>query len=988
MRGLCRLTEILAFGLVTVLLACSGCHHRAWYFRRANEDAHGLINEKSGGTPWAVPAGYSLVPSPDSRLAPVDCLASPRLPCPTPSLYAYQLPALRSRAQQVLGADQSQEELSTDQQDDDAPKGVPIPADAWETLPAQCLRRMLEFDSIRREADYTKENFDDFELSSQVESNEPELTLEDIVDLALLNSREYQTQKETLFLVSLNLSEERFAYVNKFSNFGNGTVPDYTHNRSGGITQNRLAIPSGVRGDKLLITGGDLFASFANNVLLTFNGPDGFAADVSSTLLVDYAQPLLQRDIRFESLTQAERNLVYAARDFARFRKQFFTDFSELYYRIILSFRQVEIEAQNYFSLVRAFNQAEAEYRSEFVPRVQVDQVEQSLLGGRGSLIGTCNSVEQSLDSLKIAMGIPTETPLNVNLTELNELTRLDQLSVSSDSTTRVLRRLRNESQRPDRVVLASTGAVLIERLLEAAQLTTEEVGEEIAELRSWRARLLVDEARLASQQELAALQLEVESETPSAEIIFQRANVHARYLTKLITRQLEYAELLHSPDQLIAFAEQQLQLAAEVNELGPKFQDLFGSENKELRLAELPALVVETNSIRERLMKLVDEIDEFNSMRVINDPDEDLRRIVEDVTRLAETVENTVGASQFGLKPIEINPDDAMVTALALRFELMTQRESAADDWRRIKLAADELKSVLDVNARQVIRTESGANQPFNFTLDDSTTQLGLTFDAPLNRFTERNDFRASLIGYQRALRNLMQLEDTIKFSVRNDLRNLALDREQYLIAVASAALAYERVVSTSLEFRLGTGGVSARDFLEAQTAYTNSLSAVASRHISYILDRTQLFLDLELLIVDETGFWPELRNEEVQPESFFGLPSWAFPVYGELPPVLYSHEMRNLMNVQPLCAGSLTGNNSSTEAHDTEPLQDQDETSNDGVPIEEIDKPLPLESDAHELSDHQTSRSNNPDAASMELSNSKTQDTSSSPQLFPTLQ
>lgn len=896
-----------AFLAVACLL--TGCHSRAWYFRRANEDAHCLIQEKAAGKPWAVPAGYSLIPSPESRLAQVDCLTSPRLPCPTPTLYAYEIPELRS---ELLGEPANDSEDASEEEgeskDSEEPKGVPIPPEAWETLPTQCLQRMLEFESVQFEAEYTKQNYQEFGLARNDSSDQPKLTLEDVIDLALLNSRDYQTQKENLFLVALNLAEERFAFQNRFSNFGNGSALNYTHDRIAGITENRLGIPTGVQGDRLLVTGGDLLASFANNILLTFNGPSGFAADVSSTILVDFAQPLIQRDIRFESLTQAERDVVYAARDFARFRKEFFADFAELYYRLVLSFRQIEIDTQNYFSLVRAFNQAEAEFRREFVPGVQVDQVEQSLLNGRGSLIGTCNNVEQALDNLKLSIGLPTETPINLDLTELNELTRLDRLSVSADSTNRSLRRLQNAMQRPDRAVLASTSAVLIERILQASQLTESQDPQQQRDLDYRRVLFLADEARIASQRFLNDLNQEKKSETPSDVIIFQRSITHAESLIELITVQLQLAALSDQSTELTEYARRQLQLSQEISALVEEYQALFAKEREEdQNLRPISELVVSCDALRARIQSLVREIDTLNKVEVVEDPVADTRRLLQEAESLEGVFEQTINASNFGLKPIDIDVDDAMITALVLRFELMTQRESAADDWRRIKLAADELKSVLDLNARQVIRTESGSNQPFNFTLDDSRTQLGVTFDAPLNRFTQRNDFRASLITYQRALRNLMQLEDTIKFSVRNDLRNLALDREQYLIAVASAALANERVVSTSLEFRLGTGGVSARDFLEAQTAYIEALSNVASRHIAYILDRTQLFLDLELLTVEEDGFWPDLRNEDVQPEPVYGLPSWAMPVYGELPCVKYSHELRDLMNCPPLCKGTL---------------------------------------------------------------------------------
>ncbi|MEM7475102.1 MAG: TolC family protein [Planctomycetota bacterium] len=903
-----RNTRIRALGLgvLIILLTLPGCRTRTWYFQRANRDARCLLHEKTQAKPWAVPANFSLTPSPESRLAPLDCLVSPRLPCPTPTLYAYKLPELRSRLLKDSEDTGTEEVEAADESN--APRGTPIPPSAWENLPTQCLKRMSEFKSIREEAEYASESFDGFNaFDRQFETEDDRLTLEDIVDIALLNSREYQTQKENLFLVSLTLAQERFAYANKFSNFGNGSGLGFTHNRILGITENNLSIPSRVAGDKLLVTGGDLLASFANNILLTFNGPTGFAADVSSSVLIDFTQPLLQRDVRFEGLTQAERNVVYAARDFARFRKQFFVDFASIYYRLILSYRQIEIEAQNYFSLVRAFNQAGAEFQRDFVPRVQVDQVEQSLLGGRGSLIATCNGVEQSLDSLKISMGIPTETQLNLDLSELNELTRLDQLSVSSDLSNRVLRRIETAFERPDRGVLASAASVLIERVLEASLLTDRANSDNLAELQIARAKFLVDEARIASAEVLAGLQQEIESETPSIQIIFQRSIAHARYQMDVVTRQLELAELSIEREQILDFAEQQLSLAQRIDALVVRYESLFASSDGELQLGQMPTLVKEGDELRSSLQDLIANIYQAVGLTVEDDPEQDLKRIVREVELLSETVKQTLSTPDFGLKRIDIDPDDAMATALVLRFELMNQREQAVDDWRRIKLAADNLKSILDINARQVFRTDPTTNQPFNFSFDDSTTQLGVTFDAPLNRFAQRNTFRASLITYQRALRNLMQLEDNIKFSVRNDLRNLALDREQYLIAVASAALAFERVVSTSLEFRLGTSGVSARDFLEAQTAYTNALSSVASRHIDYILDRTQLFLDLELLTVDETGFWQDLRDEDVLPEPAYGLPAWAFPVYGKLPCVPYSHEMRYLMERQPVCSGSL---------------------------------------------------------------------------------
>jgi hypothetical protein len=129
------------------------------------------------------------------------------------------------------------------------------------------------------------------------------------------------------------------------------------------------------------------------------------------------------------------------------------------------------------------------------------------------------------------------------------------------------------------------------------------------------------------------------------------------------------------------------------------------------------------------------------------------------------------------------------------------------------------------------------------------------------------------------------MALEDNIKFDARQDLRQLDLDRVQYDISVISAALASERVYSTQLELALGLATVTARDFLEAQNDFRSSLSSVANGRLGYIVNRAQLALDLELMMLDDRGFWPELNNEQYQPAFNPLYPPNAGPTYGDLP-------------------------------------------------------------------------------------------------------
>jgi hypothetical protein len=221
-----------------------------------------------------------------------------------------------------------------------------------------------------------------------------------------------------------------------------------------------------------------------------------------------------------------------------------------------------------------------------------------------------------------------------------------------------------------------------------------------------------------------------------------------------------------------------------------------------------------------------------------------------------------------------------------------MNSRGDLADEWRGIKLAGDDLKSILNLQARQRLRTDNDSNKSFDFDFDETRTELSVTLDTPLNRRAQRNRFREQLLNYQLSRRAVMSLEDSIKQNIRSDLRALTLAEEQHLLGIASAALAYERVISTELQLRLGVANVKARDFLEAQTAYSNSLSTVASRHIGHILSRIRLFVDLEQLQVDDIGNWPALHDESTPPST--AVPTDSTYEYGDLPPnVEYSEEL-----------------------------------------------------------------------------------------------
>jgi hypothetical protein len=700
--------------------------------------------------------------------------------------------------------------------------------------------------------------------------------------------------------VALTLTLERFDYDLKFAPVGNGVDVDYTHTLADARTVDTLQIPSSFQVDKMLATGGNLLARFANDVVLTFDPPNGIASEISSELLFRVTQTVFQRDMLLNPLIQAERDVVYAARDFARFRKVFFFQLANTYYDLVLTYRRIEIESQNYFSLVQNLNQRQAEARAGIAAAqspIQIDQIEQQVLGGRRALISTCNSLEQGLDRLKIVMGLPTETPLNLDLSELEELTLSDEVEVDAELVRRALRRLESIRSTPvdplggevidsseNQAEALNASIVLIQRLELWLELRERRghPDSDRKELQRLGAVFFVAEARLAVEQSRLELAEVRQADPPAPPIqVIQRVLDLAEALNDLVDRQVGLVSQ-HGAEQarLAPIAEASRRIRLRLQEVREQFaagllEEQFGQLDDLLRQGE--ALLAEAETVADESGRLADSV--VDRQR----PDDELGVAFE---QLRQRTESLLVETEGGLRPVDLSVDQAMATALMQRLDLMNERGFVADDWRDVKIAADDLRSVLNLNAEQSIRTRR--NRPFGFTFDESRTQLSLSLDLPLNRKAQRNSFRRALINFQASLRALASAEDEIKFDVRDDQRNIDLRRVQYEISVASAGLAAVRVLSTELELALGIENVGARDFLEAQDAYREALVAVASDHIDYITARAQLFLDLELMVVDSAGFWPEIRNEAVQPVFNQQYPWDAGPLYGEIPEFL----------------------------------------------------------------------------------------------------
>ncbi|HEX8204392.1 MAG TPA: TolC family protein, partial [Isosphaeraceae bacterium] len=118
---------------------------------------------------------------------------------------------------------------------------------------------------------------------------------------------------------------------------------------------------------------------------------------------------------------------------------------------------------------------------------------------------------------------------------------------------------------------------------------------------------------------------------------------------------------------------------------------------------------------------------------------------------------------------------------ALENRLDLMNARAQLYDDWRQLAVRANLLKGIFDLSVTNQFQTPPTTNNPFGF--NDQTKQFSLAFNAelPLVRLPERNGYIQAQINYQRRRRLLMNQEDNIKFSLRQQIRTLQITSRQY---------------------------------------------------------------------------------------------------------------------------------------------------------------------------------------------------------------
>jgi outer membrane protein TolC len=203
------------------------------------------------------------------------------------------------------------------------------------------------------------------------------------------------------------------------------------------------------------------------------------------------------------------------------------------------------------------------------------------------------------------------------------------------------------------------------------------------------------------------------------------------------------------------------------------------------------------------------------------------------------------------GIVNIDLRQEQIEQIALQHRLDLMVARDQVEDAKRKVKVGKNGLLPVLDLSAS--LSSATGPTQPLNFTSDNTNAGIGFELDLPLDRLSERNDYRSKLIAFAQAQRAYALTRDQVVQDVRNDWREYVANRRSYQIQVESEKLATTRVESSMMS--LEAGRAEARDVLEAQASLLGAQNSLAQALVSFKIASLALARDMDILIVGEKG-------------------------------------------------------------------------------------------------------------------------------------
>ena len=849
------LAVALLAGLSLIQVGCSP----TFWADQANADSYEILAEKADDPAWEVPR-YDVEPDPRSRFYdPYDPNHEPLPPDdPAANVYMHWLQCKKGyKSWHKFGRALSIENPDWLVQYGISPELSAEMAAAGNSLPGTELPALEE------------------------------VTLQEAIDIANINSREYQFQIENLFLSALDLTFGRFQFDVKYLGVG-GQNPQVDLNRrrlSNGTQELDLSSRMGV--NQVLPSGAQWAVELANNTLWLFSGSNQTTS--VSVLSYSLVQPLLLgagRKVVLNNLTQDERNVLYQTRTLARFRKIFFTDtvgggngFLQLLQQLQVIYNErgniKRLERQ--VEILRALSSQKPKVQQErleelpenwIIPPALVEKMEYDdesrMLSWKGDM---------SAEEEKMLLALSDADAYQATVNELISRIRTEVVTLDVAQLETRLAQSVNRLRTIERAYQDSLGNFKIfmglppdmpmsidESLLKPFQLIDPllpEIEQEIYDyveiwasvyVEDWEDPNLVPPTTADMLKVVDGLEMLIKKLQTDALVTLEQDIANIDMLLGQNTEGV--------PEDILALRKRRFETDEDrerVRQSSANDIRLYAGVRKEIRelqsrLDGLRGFLSEDNLSNDQKKKIILEMANLR---------EDMLRISQGL----QVIEIGLRVELITLEPFKMDITEAVRIGLDNRLDLMNERAFVMDTRRLMEVRSNELEAVLNVVVDGDVSTPLGKNRPLDFRGSQASLRAGVEFTAPLSLVQQRNAYRESQINYQRQRRAFMEAQDNIKFDIRRSWRQLNVLRQNFetsRVQIRLAALQYDSAVEATSD-PAQAGRNQGLNLLNALSSVLDAQNSLISNWVNYEQNRLNIYRDMGIMEIDANGIWED---------------------------------------------------------------------------------------------------------------------------------
>lgn len=274
------------------------------------------------------------------------------------------------------------------------------------------------------------------------QSNTTELDLTAAFRIAQTTGREYLSSEEDYLFAAIRLLIERNRWGPRLFN---DTSLVLDGDGDDGRYETALSVINDLRVSQRLPYGGTVEASWVARAANQLREQVGRDATSSSALVLSGNIPLLRGfgDIAREDLIQSERSLVYAARSFERFRRQYLVAIANDYFDLVQTQQEVANQQRQLESLRALRDSTKARVEAGRIPAFQQSIAETNVLSAVAALANLRERYILQLDQFKVRLGLLIEAPVAIKPIDLE----IPEPDISPAEATQIALRYRLDLQ-------------------------------------------------------------------------------------------------------------------------------------------------------------------------------------------------------------------------------------------------------------------------------------------------------------------------------------------------------------------------------------------------------------------------------------------------------------------------------------------------------------------------------------------------------------